>query len=149
MRFEWKIGLRLCLLSLFLFSQGCASGAARYAGELPGSRLGEMRTFYVQHQEGDPRDIHLAIADELRTFGVDVDAGKGAPKGDYDGIVTYVDRYTWDMTMYCIQLTLYIQDTQTGYVTATGWSWRPTTVRKTPKGHARIILGELFGGAGR
>lgn len=128
-----------------LFSVGCASGAARFAGELPGSHLSEMRRFYVEHQQSDPRDIHLAIQEELSAFGFDVDAGDGPPTEAYDAIVTYVDRYIWDMTMYCQQLTVYIRDTSTGYITATGWSWRPSMVRKTPQGHARLIFTELFG----
>jgi hypothetical protein len=139
------LGFRTLLLSVLLLGLGCTSGAAHYAGELPGSRLSEMRRFYVQHHEGDSRDVHLAIQEEMRAFGLDVDAGKGPPTGEYDAIVTYADRYTWDVTMFCIRLTVYIQDTETGYITATGWSWRPSTVRKTPKGHARLIFSELFG----
>ena len=137
------LGFRTLLLSFLLL--GCASGAAHYAGELPGSRLSEMRRFYVQHQEDDSRDIHLEIQQEMRAFGLDVDAGKGPPTGEYDAILTYADRYIWDVTMFCIQLTVYIHDTRTGYVTATGWSWRPSTVRKTPQGHARLIFSEMFG----
>ena len=138
--------LPLAIAALWILASGCTSGAARFAEPLPGSRLGEMKRFYVQHQEGDPRDIHLDIRDELRHFGFEVDAGSGAPSGDYDAIVTYRDRYVWDMTMFCERLTVYFTDTSTGFITATGWSWRPSTVRKTPKGHARLIFTELFGG---
>jgi hypothetical protein len=141
----YRRNVGLVLLGLLLVSTGCASGAARFAEALPGSRLSEMRRFYVQHRQGDERDIHLAIQEELRPFGVHVDAGEGPPPEGYDAIVTYVDRYIWDMTMYCLQLTVYVRDTRTGYVTATGWSWRPSVVRKTPQGHARLILAELFG----
>jgi hypothetical protein len=138
---------RLAVPSLLLLALvGCASGAARFAEPLPGSRISEMRRFYVQHQPSDPREIHLQIQQELRALGLEADAGPGASNpADYDAIVTYVDRYIWDMSMYCLQLTLYFRDTQTGYITATGWSWRPSMVRKTPQGHARLILGDLFG----
>jgi hypothetical protein len=136
---------RFVILSVLVLCIGCASGAARFAGELPASRLSEMKRFYVQHQPRDSRNIHLAIREELQAFGFEVDAGRGEPAGEYDAIVTYVDRYVWDMTMYCLQLTVYLHDTRTGYITATGWSRRPSLVRKTPKGHARLILSELFG----
>ena len=132
-------------LALLLVLAGCTSGAARFAEPLPGSRLAEMRRFYVQHQPDDPREIHLAIREELRALGLQADAGEGRQTGDYDAVVSYVDRYVWDVSMYCIQLTIYIRDTRTGYITATGWSWRPSIVRKTPQGHARLILSELFG----
>jgi hypothetical protein len=100
----------------------------------------------VQHRDGDNRDIHVAIRDELRRLGLDADAGALAPPDPsrYDAVVTYIDRYMWDMTMYCIRLTLYVRDTRTGYITATGSSWRPSLIRKTPAGHARLVLAELF-----
>ena len=109
---------RVLLLCAVVTAIGCASGAARYAGELPGSRLSEMRRFYVEKQAEDPRDIHLAIRDELRALGLDADAGDAAPPDGYDAIITYVDRYQWDVTMFCIQLTLYVKDTQTLVVAA-------------------------------
>ena len=139
---------RVLLFLLVASGFGCASGAARFAEPLPGSRLFEMQSFYVQHQPDDPRDIHLDIREELRAFGKTVDAGKGPPTGEYDAVITYVDRYVWDITMFCAQLTVYVRDTRTGFITATGWSWRPSTVRKTPKGHARLIFTEMFGEEG-
>lgn len=115
---------------------------------LPGSALSSFQRYYVEHRVGDNRDIHIAIRDELRRLGLEAVAG-GGPAEDpsrYDAIVTYVDRYAWDMTMYCIRLTLYIRDARTGYITATGSSWRPSVVRKTPQGHARLVLADLFPG---
>jgi hypothetical protein len=84
---------RFVILSVLVLCIGCASGAARFAGELPASRLSEMKRFYVQHQPRDSRNIHLAIREELQAFGFEVDAGRGEPAGEYDAIVTYVDRW--------------------------------------------------------
>jgi hypothetical protein len=39
-----------------------------------------------------------------------------------------------------------VRDAQTGFVIATGSSYRPSLVRKTPAGHARLIVQEIFGG---
>lgn len=139
--------LALALVAVVVLGAlGCASGAARFAGELPGSRLSEMRTFYVQKQPQDERGVYREIQEELRSYGVEVDAGEGAPEREYDAIVTYRDRYIWDLTTFCLQLTIYVRDTRTGYITATGWSRRPSTVRKTPRSHARLIFEELFAG---
>ncbi|MGH0029111.1 MAG: hypothetical protein ACQGVC_04940 [Myxococcota bacterium] len=98
-------------------------------------------------RSGRPRgELHAreAILRARQALGFQADAGP-APADDYDGVITYVDRYVWDVTMFCQQLTLYVRDPETGYITATGWSWRPSVVRKTPQGHARLILAELFG----
>ena len=112
---------------------------------LPGSRFHEMKRFYVQQSPGDERGLHEVVRDEMRRLGLDVDAGAGPPTEEYDAVVTYIDRWSWDMATFCMQLTLYVRDTETGYVTATGWSYRPSIVRKTPAGHARLILTEWFG----
>ena len=106
-----------------------------------------MKTFYVVHRDGDPRNIEQDIAAQLTELGFDATAGTAEPSDPdaYDAVVTYVDRYMWDMSMYCIQLTIYVRDTQTGFITATGSSWRPSLVRKTPAGHAKILLTELLG----
>jgi hypothetical protein len=136
--------LPLVAVALGLFA--CASYTQLSGTRLPGSSLASFQRFYVQHREGDDREIHLAIRDELRRLGLEADAGAAPPVDPrrYDAVVTYLDRYAWDMTMYCIRLTLYVRDTRTGYVTATGSSWRQSVVRKTPQGHARLVLAELF-----
>ena len=51
------------------------------------------------------------------------------------------------MSPYCMQLTLYVRDTKTGWITAVGSSWRPSLERKTPAGHAKLLLTELLGAA--
>jgi hypothetical protein len=133
------------LLGLASLVVACSTGAGRYAGTLPGTRLFEMHRFWVEQAPSDERGLHLVVRDELRRLGFEAEAGAGPPPGEVDGVVTYVDRWTWDITTYCIQLTLYVRDTETGYITATGWSYRPSIVRKTPAGHARLILAEWFG----
>jgi hypothetical protein len=134
----------ILLLAATLGMAACAPTALSGTA-LPGSALASFHRYFVEHRDGDNRDIHIAIRDELRRLGLDADAGAGPPDPSrYDAIVTYVDRYAWDISMYCIRLTLYIRDARTGYITATGSSWRPSMVRKTPAGHARLVLAELF-----
>lgn len=130
---------------------GCGtSGAQHHVTTLPGSRIHSMKSFYVVHHDGDPRNIERDIAQQLMDMGYQATSGPSEPAdpGQYDAVVTYIDRYMWDMSMYCIQLTLYVRDTRTDYITATGSSWRPSLVRKTPAGHAKILLTELLGGGG-
>ena len=52
---------------------------------------------------------------------------------------------TTGLGLFFATVTVYFRDTRTGFITATGWSWRPSMVRKTPQGHARLIFAELFG----
>ena len=138
----------LLILSLVVVGSGCGtSGAHHNTTALPGSRVAALETFYVVHRDGDPRNIEEDIAKQLRDLGLRATTGAAPPAdpGRYDAIVTYIDRYMWDISMYCIQLSIYIEDTRTGFITATGSSWRPSIVRKTPAGHAKLLLTELFG----
>jgi hypothetical protein len=139
-------GRILCAaIVLSCFAAGCSTGAGRYAGTLPASRLHEMRRFYVQQAANDDRELHLVIRDELRRRGLEAEAGSLEAPAETDGIVTYTDRWSWDITTFCTQITLYVRDPRTGYITATGWSYRPSIARKTPAGHVRLILAEWFG----
>jgi hypothetical protein len=126
------------------------SGAQYHVTTLPGSRIRSMKSFYVVHRDSDPRHIERDIAQQLVDLGYQATSGPTEPADpdQYDAVVTYIDRYMWDMSMYCLQLTLYVRDTRTGYITATASSWRPSLVRKTPAGHAKILLTELLGGDG-
>ncbi len=141
-----RLNLLLAFLVVFVgFGSACSTGAGRYAGTLPNSRFFEMQRFYVQKAPQDERGIHVMIRDELRRIGLRADAGEGEPKGSYDAVITYADRWSWDLSTYCSQLTLYVRDTRTGFITATGWSYRPSIARKTAAGHARVIVSEWFG----
>jgi hypothetical protein len=139
----------LILVIMLAALGGCGtSGAQHHTTLLPGSEIGSMQRFYVVHRDGDPRNIERDIAQQLVDLGFEASSGAVEPSDptEYDAVVTYIDRYIWDMSMYCLQLTLYVRDTRTGFITATGSSWRPSLVRKTPAGHAKILLTELLGG---
>jgi hypothetical protein len=134
---------------LAALATGCAgSGAHLHAQALPGAdpSVSRIERVYVEQRPGDERNIHEGIRTELQGVGLQADAGPGPAPAGYDAVVTYLDRYMWDMSMYCIQLTIYVRDAQTGFVIATGSSYRPSLVRKTPAGHARLIVQEIFGG---
>lgn len=135
--------LRKMVLLLLL----CAGASTpERVAHLPGSEVASMQRFLVVHRDGDPRHIENDIRDQLEAFGRQAEAVVDLPDdlSSYDAVVTYVDRYWWDITLYCIQLTLYFRDTRTGYVMATGSSRRGSLYRKTPSGHAALVLGDLF-----
>jgi hypothetical protein len=149
-RFPWRAARFAIVVAAAatLAGAGCSSGAHRSTTALPGADLAGLRSFYVQHQPSDTRNIHSDIAEQLRALGFTASADEGPPpEGEFDGLVTYVDRIMWDMSNYCIQLTIYIRGLTSGYIVATGSSFRPSMVRKTPAGHAKLILTDLFGGA--
>jgi hypothetical protein len=96
-------------LTFAVLASACSTGAGRYAGTLPGSRFHEMKRFYVQKASEDDRGLHEIIRDEMVRIGIDADAGEGEPAGEYDAVVTYIDRWSWDVTTFCMQLTIYVR----------------------------------------
>jgi hypothetical protein len=143
-------GRSLATIATAVVMAGCGtSGAQHHTTVLPGNGIGAMRSFYVVHRDGDGRNIERDIAQQLIELGFRASSGPIEPENavEFDAIVTYIDRTMWDMTPYCLQLTLYLRDTRTGFIVATGSSWRPSLVRKTPAGHAKLLLTELLGGS--
>jgi hypothetical protein len=66
------------------------------------------------------------------------------PASPVDAIITYQDRWMWDITMYMIQLDVQVRDGQTRAVLANGRSFRPSLQRKSPEGMVEEVLLDIF-----
>jgi hypothetical protein len=87
------------------------------------------------------------IADQLTLRGLQATTGpEGAAPKDADAIVTYRDKWQWDMAMYMIELTIYVREPQTDVLLATGKSLHTSLTRKTPEEMAAEVLGNMFRG---
>ena len=128
-------------------SAGCNYVTMKDTVVLPGSRLDEMKSFYVVHRPDDGEHLEKEIAGQLEAIGLSAESGPELlDMSAYDGVVTYIEQWDWDVTTYCLQLILYIEDTRTGFITASGASRQPSLLRESPAGHARILLLELMEG---
>jgi len=78
-------------------------------------------TFSVRHQDKDERNLDIAIAEVLRRRGLEIVSGD-ATEANY--VVSYVDRWYWDMRMYLIDLRIDIRDARTSVLVATGRSYQ-------------------------
>lgn len=135
--------LFICLFVISLIS-GCAIVDLR-SSQMPGSDLSGINRLYVVHFEPDERNLHDLIRDELIEMGFQADSGlrSGMPE-DIDAIVTYEDRWFWDITNYMIQLNIEIRDPETNYPLAFGESIRTSMARKNPDEMAREVLESIF-----
>ena len=61
-----------------------------------------------------------------------------------DALVSYDDRWFWDMTNYMIELNLIIRDPKTHYPLAEGESIRTSLARVNPKDMSKEILESIF-----
>lgn len=122
-----------------------AACASMEANKVPGADLASMKTFYVQKLPADQRGVDMLISDRLNAMGYKSRFGAAdLNPGDIDGLVTYQDRWRWDITMYMLQLEVQVRDPKTQAVVASGKSFRPSLQRKTPEGMVEEVMTAIF-----
>jgi hypothetical protein len=140
--------LRMLLcLAAFLALSGCAINREG-ASVSPDVDLSHLKRFYVVKFAPDDRGVNRLIADQLALRGLQATTGPeaNAPK-DVDAIVTYRDKWQWDITMYLIELTIDIREPQTEVLLATGKSLHTSLTRRSPEEMTAEVLGNLFRGS--
>lgn len=129
-------------LLIVLFLGGCATAESSKA---PGADLTTLKTFYVSKLPADSRGIERLIADRLNLMGYQATSGSAEkPPSPVDAVVTYQDKWMWDITMYMIQLDIQIRDGKTNLALASGHAWRPSLQRKSPSGMVEEVLTGIF-----
>ena len=132
-------------MAVLFIAGGCSTLQATKA---PGADLSRLKTFYVQRLAADERGIEQLIVKELTRRGYVSSFGiEATTTFPVDALVTYQDKWMWDITMYMLQLSIQIRDGKDRTVLATGQSFRPSLVRKSPEGMVNEVLGEIFKGA--
>lgn len=139
-----RIASVLAILCATAFTTGCAVNRAT-ATLTPGSDIAKIKTAYVVKQPKDNRAIDDMIAANLEKRGYTVTKGpeSNAPY-KADVAVTYVDRWTWDLTLYMIDLTINMRDPQTGFPMAVGNSHHTSLTRKSPPEMVDEVLDNIF-----
>lgn len=136
----------MSFVAMLFLTEGCST--VLQATKVPGVDLSRLKTFYVQRLPADERGIEQLIAKELTKTGyVSSFGSEETPSSLVDAIVTYQDKWMWDITMYMLQLSIQIRDGKDRTVLATGQLLRPSLVRKSPEGMVEEVLGEIFKGA--
>ena len=136
-----KLLLIACLL---IFLTGC-SVTNLASIRMPGTDIKKIKKFYVKKLPDDKRNIDVLIRDQLRTMGFNAVTGKANYDPDkVDAIVTYTDRWMWDLSNYMLQLTIYIKNTENQYVACAGKSYRTSLSRKSPEFMIKEVLEDIF-----
>ena len=67
--------------------------------------------------------------------GYSATAGPELPQSSYkvDSVVTYVDRWMWDITLYLLELTVTFRDAANGFPLVVGNSYHTSLTRKSPE----------------
>ena len=139
-----KLVSRLILVLALVSMSGCAVNRA--TGDFdPGMDLSQADVFYVERFGPDNRGLEKLIADNLSVRGHTVAFGEeGLAPDDTTVLVSYVDKWMWDITMYMIELTITFRDPATGAAIGSGNSYHTSLTRLSPEEMIDEVLGNIF-----
>jgi hypothetical protein len=140
--------LKLAVLLGFITTimSGCAVNRATGSVD-PSTNLTAMKAMYVKKLPADDGGTNELIADKLRSKGVTVTTGTEPAPGNVDAVVTYIDKWMWDITMYMLELTITIRDPKNDFPMATGNSYHTSLTRLSPKEMVNEVVDNIYKGA--
>lgn len=98
---------------------------------------------HVMQAHGESRNTDVLIVEKLRSKGYDVTTGD-KPASNVDALVTYVDKWMWDITMYMLELTVTIRDPKTSYPLASGNSLHTSLTRLSPEEMVNEVIENIM-----
>lgn len=111
----------------------------------PGTDLANIKKFYVVRLPADQRGVEKLIADRLNLMGHTATSGEAAAiPADAEAIVTYQDKWMWDITMYMIELNVQIRNPKSNIAIASGHTLRTSLARKSPPEMVEEVLTDMF-----
>ena len=140
---QFRIGMAV----LALFVVACAGQSATPLSE---SARSEGAVFWVENHGADNRNLEQIIATALQSRGLQASGGQqNARPADFDFLVTYADRWSWDMRTFLMKITIKVEDTTSGQIVATSESHQDSfsAMGKTYQGIVRATTLQLLDGA--
>jgi hypothetical protein len=132
-------------LGVVFVTLSLAACASVQATKAPTADLSKIKTIYVQKLEGDGYNVYQVITAQLNARGFKAATGASAdPPEPVDAIVTYVDRWMWDLTMYMIRLNIQVRDGKTRTILANAESYRPSLERRSTEEMVAETLDAIF-----
>ena len=129
------------LLFALLLLAGCAVNRAT-ATLTPGTNFKDAKSFYVVKLPADSRGIEKLISDNLVKRGLR--SSYGSQPTQVEAVVTYVDKWMWDITMYMLELTVTIRNPSNDFPMAVGNSFHTSLTRKSPEEMVDEVLTNIF-----
>lgn len=139
-----KIGATLLVIFAFGSMVGCAHDRAT-ASLTPGTDISKAKSFYVVKDSEDGRRLDELIKSNLVKRGYQATNGP-AMKLPYksDAVLTYVDKWFWDITMVMSELTITLRNPNSGFPMAVGNFLQTSLNRKSPEEVIDVVLTSIF-----
>jgi hypothetical protein len=117
------------------------------AEPIPTAQRAAGTRYYVERHEKDERGLDQTIAAECAKRAVSVSSGPRSERPpDVDVLVSYEDRWQWDMTMYLLSLRIDLRDPSTNALYTTGTSMQTSLARKPAEEVIASLVAAFFGG---
>lgn len=134
------------ITALFIITSlqmGCAVNRATAVVD-PTVNMNAIKTVYVEKLSADSRGIDLLIAQKANSMGMTATTLGQQTTTPPDAILTYVDKWMWDITMYMLELTIQVKDPKTDFVFASGNSFHTSLTRKSPVEMVEEVMTNIF-----
>lgn len=136
----------ITLLFIIFALTGCSKTIVR-SDSVSNFDLSSLKSMYVVKLPADGRGMEKIIANKLNEFGFSAHYGPNSkPTEPVDAIVTYKDRWMWDITMYLLEIDIQLHNPESNFVFASGTSYRTSLVRKSPEYMIDEVFRDLFAG---
>lgn len=130
--------------AVLVATSGCAVNRAS-ANLMPDADISKVKSVYVVHQPADKNGVDQAIKDALTKRGLTATVGPAmTPPYPADAVITYVDKWMWDITMYLLELTVTVRAPVNEFPLATGNSLHTSLTRKSTKDMADEVVTNIF-----
>lgn len=111
----------------------------------PGGGLNNAKAFYVVTLPADERGIDQLIGQRLNEMGYTATVGPNeAVPDNTEIVVTYADKWMWDITMYMLELTITFRDAESAYPILVGNSYHTSLTRLSPQEMVNEVLTKMF-----
>jgi hypothetical protein len=131
---KWRF--QLGIVSIALLALSCAGTSAT---SLPDTAQAEGAVFFVENHGDDTRHLEQIIVKTLRARGLDAVGGAKGTRPENTGfLVSYEDRWAWDMRTYLRLIQIDVQNVTTGEIVATSRSHQGS-LAAMGKTHEEII----------
>lgn len=137
------IGMVVVFTVFAVLLSGCINHTSVVTQPGADSNITVKKRFHVQKQPEEGANINTLIADNLRGRGYQVTTSIDKVT-DTDVLVTYYDRWMWDMTMYLVDLTIYMRDPKDEHPWVVAKSYHSSLNRYSPEEMVSEIMFNIF-----
>lgn len=120
-----------CVLVALATTTGCAVNRAE-STLMAGADLTKVKTLYIVHSDASKHDVDKDLKAAFEKRGYVVTTGPAlTPPYAQDAVVTYIDKWMWDLTMYMLELTVTVRSPVNDFPLATAHSIHTSLSRKS------------------